>query len=133
MVQDKKPKRTRKVVEQPVKPIEMIHSDYFDRVSSSAYKLRPEASKTLYVVISLIANEFQMQRLNLSAKADADVSTTFQRRQYLQHAESSLRMVAERLLKSFRLMDLIAAQNVAGPLWDEAVKRLETNHAVKTA
>jgi len=133
MVDNPNVKRSRKSVSVPDAQTPMIHGDFFDRVSGSTYKLKPEASKTLYVLVSLLANEFHMQRTSLKAKVDAEVSTTLQRQQYLQHAESSLRMLAERLLKSFRLMDLIAAQNVAGPLWDEAAARLVKDHSIKSA
>lgn len=135
MVKSSEPskKRTSKVIQSSEIENFSIETGLFDRVSGSTYKLKPAHSKSFYVLCNIIANEFKIQREGLRARNDGDLAPVAQRSLYLQHAESSLRMLAERMLKSFRMMDIVAAINVAGPLWAEAVERVNKNHSLKSA
>ena len=124
VTQTEKPKRFRRTVDGPaMNSTDMMIAEFFDRTSSQRYKLKPDASKTLYLITNLMANEFALQRKNLMRSDDDSAEQTVERRTYLRHAESALRDLCQRLHKSFDIFALVTAMNTAGPQWHDTAER----------
>ena len=124
MAKDKK----RKPAGRSVRPVSLKNSPlawtHFERVDSFRIRLKPEFSRTYYALASLLADEFDMQRTAMSNSGPVVDPRRFGYAEFLAHASSALRMLAERLLKSFRIDTVSQSERYSLEQWQAAVTRL---------
>lgn len=98
--------------------------EYFERVAALRLRLKPEVARTMYALCCLLADEYDAQRMTWKEGLQEDKGQAFGKFTYLSHASSALREMAERLLKSFQLKDVAAAERYGLEQWTDAVNRL---------
>lgn len=121
-----KPKRPRRAVAAELSGEHKVCWPYFDRVTASRAKLKPEPARTLYAILHLLADEFGSQRAILTARGLELTESDVGHGLFLKHAASAYRMAADRLLKSFTLSDLIRAERYGMEEFSAAVSRLNS-------
>lgn len=95
--------------------------EFFDRVSSTRYKLKADASRTMYAVACLLADEHDLMVTSIRSSIPDDVAKAQGYVRYHRNAAAALRMMADRLIKSFDLRDLIRAERYAMEEWSAAL------------
>jgi hypothetical protein len=103
----------------------------FERVSSTRLKLKAEYSQTFYAIAHMIADEHMQSRLALTPSNDSAVSQNESIRKFHRNAESALRMLADRLLKSFRMDVLVNAERYSMEQWREALSKFDASTRVE--
>lgn len=120
--------KKRKKTPRAVRPGDIAKKDvcwpHFERIDSRRMRLKSDFSRTYYALCCLIAEEFDAQRTVMTASGAEPSNEVYGNMLFLKHASSTLRMVAERVLKSFRLDDVIRAARYSHEEWGAAVTRL---------
>lgn len=126
MTDEKKP---RKKPGRSVRPVplskERVAWPHFERITSQRLRLKPEVSRTYFALALLFADEFDAQRAVMTARGLEASNSSMGYLQFLKHASSAMRMLAERLLKSFRLSDVADAERYSLEQWESTVRRLQ--------
>jgi hypothetical protein len=129
---NKKRQRTpKRVVENTNEKSPGVFYGVFERVSSTRLKLRAEYSQTFYAIAHIIADEHMQSRLALTPANDSPVSSNESIRKFHRNAESALRMLADRLLKSFRMDVLINAERYSMEQWREALSKFDASTRIE--
>ena len=125
MTAEKKP---RKSTGRSVRPVplqkERVAWPHFERVDSRRMRLKPEFSRTYFALAQLFADELDEQRIQMTAAGPTENGSSYGYLQFLKHGSAALRMLAERLLKSFRLSDVVQAERYSLEQWESTVHRL---------
>lgn len=106
---------------------------HFERVSAFRVKLKPEFSRTYYALASLLADEFDLQRTQLTNSGPVVDPRQFGYSEFLKHGSAALRMLAERLLKSFRIDTVAQSERYSLEQWQSTVARLSRKKELFTA
>ena len=122
----KKTRRPRRAVRAWADAAPGVHFEFFDQVASMRLRLKPAMSRTLYAVAHMIADEHDMIRQGLAAKDDSLADGKLEKRVFHRHAASALRILADRLLKSFELRSIVLAERYSGEQWAAAIAKFDS-------
>lgn len=95
--------------------------NYFVQVNSTRCKLKEEPARLLYALAHLIADEHQMRCNTLRSMAAGAPVPEWGKSLFHHHASAALRMLADRLIKSFPITDLIRSEQYSGEMYVAAL------------
>ena len=103
-----------------------------ERVTTTRSKLTPEAARGFYVLARCIADEHDHARQSLLERMPKGTDIGLERVEFHRHASSALRMVAERVLKSWDTFRLLAFEKTVTDDFRAAIGRLSREHVKKS-
>lgn len=99
-----------------------------ERVSTTRVRLRPDVALGFFSLCHAMAKEHDIVRASMIQSMAKDSQSGIARFEFHRHASAALKMVADRVLKTFGEANLIQNERESRKVFEAAVKRLNSEH-----